>query len=106
MNPLYIDRVLRLVHSIFDFNEDRLIDELDAYCFYVTYEADNPELFLNIYYDDIIRIIERISKKKRDLGYENRDVELKLKRILKRLVMIRKAGKEALLFQQQQESEL
>jgi len=50
LNNLSIDRVQRLVHSIYDFNDDGKVDELDVYCFYTTFETENPELFMNIYY--------------------------------------------------------
>ena len=35
------DKIKRLVHSIYDFNTDRYLDELDLYCFICTYEPDN-----------------------------------------------------------------
>jgi len=38
INPAQLERVLKLVHNVFDFNEDRVIDELDAYCFYCHFE--------------------------------------------------------------------
>ena len=34
-------KILRLIHSIYDFNEDRFIDELDVYCFISIFELDN-----------------------------------------------------------------
>ena len=31
-------KLLKLVHSIYNFNEDKYIDELDIYCFFQTFE--------------------------------------------------------------------
>lgn len=81
------------MHSIFDFNEDKLIDELDAYCFYYTFETENPELFMSFFYDDWMSVIARIIQKKRDKGYLNRDHELKMKKIQQKLDLIKKAAK-------------
>lgn len=46
LNPPHLDTVLKLVLSIYDFNGDRVIDELDAYCFYYIYEKEDPEAFM------------------------------------------------------------
>ncbi len=43
LNPLDKTRILKIVHSVFDFNNDGRIDELDAYCFYCTFEAESEE---------------------------------------------------------------
>ena len=60
LNLQHQEKILKLVHSIFDYNEDRSIDELDIYCFYCTYEADNPEMFTSIYFDDVMKVIQRL----------------------------------------------
>ncbi len=49
-----------MVHSIFDFNEDKLIDELDAYCFYCSFEQEDSKKFMDLFYDDWMLIIQRI----------------------------------------------
>ena len=81
LSPSQLDRLLKLVHSIFDFNDDRLIDELDAYCFYCTYERESPDHFMLLFYDDWIRVIKRLQQKKIDKGYTNREIDMKLKKI-------------------------
>ncbi len=81
LNPLDKNRILKIAHSIFDFNDDGRIDELDAYCFYTCFETENPEQFMDLYFEDIINIIRRIQKKRKDRGFENRDMDLKMKRI-------------------------
>jgi hypothetical protein len=43
LNPLDKNRILKIVHSLFDFNDDGRIDELDVYCFYTCFETENPE---------------------------------------------------------------
>lgn len=80
----------RLAHSIYDFNEDRLIDELDVYCFYYLFEKDNPELFMSLYFDDLIMIITKLHAKQVARGFENRDIDLKMKKIKARLDRIRR----------------
>jgi hypothetical protein len=85
LNPLDKNRILKIVHSLFDFNDDGRIDELDAYCFYTFFETENPEQFMDLYFDDLIKIIGRIQKKRRDRGFENRDMDLKMKRIKQRI---------------------
>ena len=47
-----------MVHQIYDFNDDRYIDEIDVYCFMQHYEADNTELFMSVYVEDIMKIIQ------------------------------------------------
>jgi len=81
MSPSHLDKVLKLVLSIYDFNGDRVIDELDAYCFYYVYERENTETFMSLYFDDIIKIIARIQKKKVDRGFANREIDVKMKKI-------------------------
>lgn len=93
LNPPHLERVLKLVYSIYDFNEDRLIDELDAYCFYCHYEQDSPEQFMSLFYDDWMLIVSRIQQKKRDRGYQNRDIDVKLKKIEMKLNLIKKAAR-------------
>jgi len=95
LNPPHLERVLKLVYSIYDFNEDRLIDELDAYCFYCHYEQDSPEQFMSLFYDDWMLIVSRIQKKKRDRGYQNRDIDVKIKKIEMKLNLIKKAARQA-----------
>jgi hypothetical protein len=92
LNPLDKNRILKIVHSLFDFNDDGRIDELDAYCFYTCFETDNPEQFMTLYFDDLIKIIGRIQKKRKDRGFENRDMDLKMKRIKQRIEKIRRAN--------------
>lgn len=65
MNPQNSERIKKMIHQIYDFNDDRYIDELDVYCFMQTYEPDNPELFMSVYIDDIIKIIQAIENKKK-----------------------------------------
>lgn len=60
LNPLDKNRILKIAHSIFDFNDDGRIDELDAYCFYTCFETENPEQFMDLYFEDLINIIRRI----------------------------------------------
>ena len=49
------------MHSIYDFNDDRVIDELDVYCFYCMFEEDNAELFMDIYFEDVMCVIHRLN---------------------------------------------
>jgi hypothetical protein len=91
LNPLDKNRILKIVHSLFDFNNDGRIDELDAYCFYTSFETENPEQFMDLYFDDLMKIIGRIQKKRKDRGFENRDMDLKMKRIKQRIEKIRRA---------------
>lgn len=70
-----------MVHAIYDFNNDKYIDELDVYCFIQQYEADNPEMFMSLYIDDIMKIIQAIEAKKKLKGFENRDMDIKLQKI-------------------------
>ena len=43
------------------------------YCFICTYELDNPELFMEVYIEDVIPTIKSIVAKTKERGYENRD---------------------------------
>ena len=90
MNPSYMERALRLAHTIYDFNTDRMIDELDVYCFYYCFETDNPDLFMGLYFEDIMKVISRIQDKKRERGFLNREIDLKLHKIKLRLDKIKR----------------
>jgi len=95
LSPQHIDKVKRLGYSIYDFNEDRQIDELDVYCFYYVFEKDNPDLFMTLYYDDLIRIITQLHAKQVERGFEDRDIDLKLKKIKARLDRIKRGERRA-----------
>jgi Ca2+-binding EF-hand superfamily protein len=43
LNPLDKNRIFRIAHSLYDFDDDGRIDELDTYCFYTCFEAENSE---------------------------------------------------------------
>lgn len=74
----HLDKLKKMIHSIFDYNFDKYICELDIYSFIKVYESDNSEFFMQVYIDDIIKIIQAIQNKKKMKGYENRDMDLKL----------------------------
>ena len=54
------DKVKKLTHSIYDFDNDGYVCELDLYTFIKVFEEDNSEFFMNVYMDDIIKIIAAI----------------------------------------------
>lgn len=55
--------------------------ELDVYSFIKVFDDDNKELFMDVYIDDLIKIIQGIQNKKKNKGFENRDMDLKLAKI-------------------------
>lgn len=58
------EKIRKMVHSIYDYNDDRFICELDVYTFIKTYEEDNSDLFMDVYVNDVIKIIAAIQLKK------------------------------------------
>jgi hypothetical protein len=50
----HVEKIKKMVHSIYDFNDDKYICELDIYSFIKVFEEDNPELFMQVYLEDII----------------------------------------------------
>jgi len=86
LNVQNADRVKKMVHSVYDFNQDKYIDELDVYCFIHQFEADNPETFMSLFMEDVIKIIQGIEGKKKLKGFENRDMDLKLQKIKEKVI--------------------
>lgn len=81
MNPQNAERIKKMVLQVYDFNDDKYVDELDVYCFMQHYEVDNPELYLSVYIEDVILIIKQLEYKKKLKRFENRDMDLKLQKI-------------------------
>jgi hypothetical protein len=93
--PQHVEKVKRLAFSIYDFNEDRQIDELDVYCFYYVFDKENPDIFMALYFDDLIKIISQLQAKQIERGFEDRDIDLKLKKIKARLDRIKRGERRA-----------
>lgn len=51
------DKIRKLGFLIYDFDEDGYICELDLYSFIKTYEEDNPDFFMKVYLNDILKMI-------------------------------------------------
>jgi hypothetical protein len=50
---------------------------------------------MSLFYDDWMLIVSRIQQKKRDRGYQNRDIDVKIKKIEMKLNLIKKAARQA-----------
>lgn len=50
---------------------------------------------MKLFHEDWIQIVTRIQKKKRDRGFTNRDIDLKIKKIELKLNLIKKAARNA-----------
>ena len=61
------EKLLRLGWSVFDFDEDRSLDELDMYAIMRTYE-DDEEVFVNAFSYDLCTIAEELKKKQAAAG--------------------------------------
>jgi hypothetical protein len=49
---------------------------------------------MNLYFDDLIKIINQIHKKQVERGFQNRDIDLKLKKIKIRLEKIKRGERK------------
>jgi len=57
---------------------------------------------MSLFYEDWMRVIARIHQKMRDRGYENRDIDVKLRKIEIKLNLIKKAARLAAVIQNKQ----
>ena len=61
------EKLLRLAWTVFDFDEDKSLDELDMYSIMRTYE-DDEEVFVNAFSYDLCTIAEELKKKQSAAG--------------------------------------
>ena len=78
------ERLLRMGFNVFDFNEDKFLDELDMYAIMRTYD-DDEEVFVNAFSYDLCTVAEYLKDKQRKAGIEDSYIHEKVSSIKRQM---------------------
>jgi len=78
------DRLLRIAFDVYDFNQDKLICELDSYTNMQTF-SDDDEVFLAAFSYDLCIIGETLDKRRQNVGVNDYDHYTKLQAMQRKL---------------------
>ena len=71
------DHLLKMAFSVYDYDQDHSICNLDLYTFLKVYEHDEQS-FLHAFSQDLTTLQKAITEKRLRIGYDNADLKFKL----------------------------